>query len=76
MEEVFNITKFDSYKENNRLEVKRVNGGLPIALWETYSAFANTYGGVIILGVKELQDKGWRTMGLKIADKEKLLDDL
>ena len=72
----FDISQFDSYKEDNRREVKRANGGLPNDMWETYSAYANTYGGVIILGVKELDDKHWRTTGLKLKDKEKLLDDL
>lgn len=75
MEQLFDITKFDSYKEGNRREVKKANHGLPISLWDTYSAFANTYGGVIILGVKELNDKSWKTTGLKVSDKEKLLDD-
>lgn len=42
----------------------------------TYSAYANTYGGVIILGVKELENKHWKTTGLKVEDKEKLLDNL
>ena len=46
MSNLFNILKFDSYKEDNRREVKKANGGLPIALWESYSSFANTYGGV------------------------------
>lgn len=75
-EELFDIAKFDSYKEDNRREVKKANGGLPNDMWETYSAYANTYGGVIILGVKELQDKHWKTTGLRVSDKEKLLNDL
>ncbi len=76
MEKLFDISKFDSYKEDNRREVKKANGGLPNDMWETYSAYANTYGGVIILGVKELEDKHWKTTGLKVTDKEKLLDNL
>ncbi len=60
----FNIARFDSYRENNRLEVKSANGGLPRSLWETYSSFANCYGGVIILGVKEKPNGLWKTTGL------------
>ena len=29
MEELFELAKFDSYKEDNRREVKRAEGGLP-----------------------------------------------
>ncbi|MDD2957170.1 MAG: putative DNA binding domain-containing protein [Lachnospiraceae bacterium] len=76
MQKLFDISKFDSYKEDNRREVKKAKGGLPNDMWETYSAYANTYGGVIILGVKELDDKHWKTTGLKVEDKEKLLDNL
>ena len=43
----------DKYREDNRREVKKANGGLPVSLWDTYSSFANCYGGVIILGIKE-----------------------
>ena len=75
MQDLFDITKFDSYKEDNRREVKRANGGLPISLWDTYSAFANCYGGVIILGVKEDNDKSWKTTGLKRVDKERLIKE-
>ena len=53
MEQLFNLNNFNKYKEDNSLEVKKADGGLPITLWETYSSFANSNGGVIILGVGE-----------------------
>ena len=51
--------------EDNRREVKKANGGLPVSLWDTYSSFANCYGGVIILGIKEEKDGSWQTTGLQ-----------
>ena len=69
MDEIFNISQFDEYREDNRREVKKAKDGLPISLWDTYSAFANCYGGVIILGVKEEKDGSWKTTGLKNASK-------
>lgn len=69
----FNILKFDTYREDNRREVKKARGGLPLSLWETYSAFANCYGGVIILGIIENDDGSWWATGL--TDEAKLRKD-
>ena len=72
------IFNTDLIREDVEHEYKRATGrdgkgALPGSLWDTYSAFANTYGGVIVLGVAE-QDDGELTI-LGISDPAKVLDD-
>ncbi|MCD8368829.1 MAG: hypothetical protein LUC94_00595 [Clostridiales bacterium] len=42
-----NIGSLLNASERINLEVKRATGGLPTSFWETYSAFANTFGGIM-----------------------------
>ena len=63
----------EEYREDNRVEAKRAQGGLPHSLWETYSAFANTLGGVILLGVAESEDKSLYSVPL--FDPQELVDE-
>ena len=43
--------------EGNDLEYKKAKNALPDSFWETYSAFANTNGGKIILGIDEKNER-------------------
>ncbi len=58
--------------ETLEVEVKLAQGGIPKSLWETVSAFANTNGGWILLGVKESNNM-LEVEGL--SNPSKMLDD-
>ena len=67
LENIYNLIK------NNQLEVKKADNGIPESIFRTYSAFANTNGGVILLGVEEKKDKSLNIIG--ILHPEKLIKE-
>ena len=74
LQEFYQLLQSD---ETVEIEFKTARGGLPGNLWETYSSFANTQGGLIVLGVKE-KNKKFFLEGLshdEIIDRKKKLFD-
>lgn len=65
---MINLSDLEEYRENNRIEAKRALGGFPHSVWETYSSFANTLGGVILLGVDEHKDHTLHAVDLPDRD--------
>lgn len=56
--------------ENETLEIKEGKKGFPIDALETYSAFANTEGGLIVLGFKELSSSEYLLVGVDDPQKD------
>lgn len=54
--------------EYEELEYKAATGGFPEDFWKTYSAFANSNGGLIVLGIKEHKN----TMTIQGLEPEKI----
>ena len=64
--------------EKNDLECKEAEKQIPRSIYETYSSFANTDGGTILLGVQEDKsaiDPAKRFLVIGVTDQEKLISD-
>ena len=74
-----NIRQLLATGEHLHLECKRCKDRLPNSIWETYSAFANSYDGTILLGIEEHrqeQDPQKRFTIEGVTNPDKLLTDL
>lgn len=65
------LSKLLGIKEGSNIEIKKAKTQVPKSFWETYSAFANTDGGIVIFGIDE---KNKEVTG--VVDAYKLRDDL
>lgn len=61
--------KLEANSENCMVECKEASNLVPKSMWETYSAFANTSGGCIFLGVRENEDKTYTVTGVSSTAK-------
>ena len=69
------LKKIFGKSENVNIEVKAAQNGIPASIWETYSSFANTSGGIIILGIGENKDTR-QFVPLGIAEPQKMISDI
>ena len=73
--ETKDITTLLLMGERINFETKKAENSIPKSVWETYSAFANTIGGYILLGISEQKGREgnllYTTTGIKNPEKLK-----
>ncbi len=70
------LAQIEYYQEKNSIKAEKAEEGLPHSIWENYSAFANTFGGLLLLGAEELPDHTLQISGIQEPEKkiEEFLD--
>lgn len=60
--------EIEALRESSEIECKKASGSLPKSFWETYSSFANSYGGMVYLGLTENSDGSFTVSGVDKPD--------
>ncbi|MDU0318099.1 AlbA family DNA-binding domain-containing protein, partial [Staphylococcus epidermidis] len=64
------------HRESKYIEYKKSRKGLSNDIWSTYSAFANTEGGTIYLGIEEKKIEDKKVfVSVGVEDPEKMIED-
>ena len=70
------IKKPNSIKESQFLECKKATNDLPRDFWKSFSAFSNTEGGFILLGISEDKENNQVFKITGVKNPQKIVDDL
>ena len=79
IEEIAELLDIADLSESTYIEIKKATGGdgkgqLPESIFPTYSAFANTEGGIILLGFQEISPNEFILIG--ITEPGRVIDQL
>jgi ATP-dependent DNA helicase RecG len=79
IEEIAELLSIEDLSESTYIEIKKATGGdgrgqLPESFFPTYSAFANTQGGIVLLGFQEVSPGEFVLIG--IAEPGRVIDQL
>jgi predicted HTH transcriptional regulator len=79
IEEIAELLNIEDLSESTYIEIKKATGGdgrgqLPESFFPTYSAFANTQGGIVLLGFQEVTPGEFALIG--IAEPGRVIDQL
>lgn len=70
------LEQIEYYQGKNSMKAEKAEEGFSHSIWENYSAFANTFGGLLLLGAEEMPDHTLEISGVQEPEKkiEEFLD--